>query len=281
MARLIQQPDSIRQDFYRRIRAKIQYEKNEYQQRINRDMPFLGGFMNEFTGFMFEMDRLWNHMKGATGEHLVLHAIARFLPHSWVIAQGAILEPYPNWFTQIDHVLIGPPGIFLVETKAWSGSYFVQGDKWKRKDGHCWVNCSSPTRQADYHRNMWLLWMQQHVSGDFYRKIIPLIHSVIVLTNIEWIKAKATPVPILTGTRCLINYLLSQKQIGLQASEIETIAHLTAFQPRYNQQVPRCPKCHALMIPRLAKKGHLQGNWFYGCPNYPACREIHSIQNIP
>ena len=37
---------------------------------------------------------------------------------------------------------------------------------------------------------------------------------------------------------------------------------------------PLCPKCGVPMIIREAKRGKFQGRQFYGCPNYPNCREV-------
>ncbi len=49
MARLIRQPDTIRQDFYTRIQSKIQREKEAHQQRVMREIPFLGDILS--TGY--------------------------------------------------------------------------------------------------------------------------------------------------------------------------------------------------------------------------------------
>ncbi|MGD9678526.1 MAG: DUF2726 domain-containing protein [Vulcanibacillus sp.] len=40
---------------------------------------------------------------------------------------------------------------------------------------------------------------------------------------------------------------------------------------------PICPRCGTPMILREAKKGDNKGNKFYGCINYPKCREIIEI----
>jgi hypothetical protein len=37
---------------------------------------------------------------------------------------------------------------------------------------------------------------------------------------------------------------------------------------------PTCPKCGVSMVLRTATKGAMVGQQFYGCPNYPRCREI-------
>jgi restriction system protein len=39
------------------------------------------------------------------------------------------------------------------------------------------------------------------------------------------------------------------------------------------QTTPTCPQCGASMIRRTAKKGNRTGETFWGCSNYPGCRE--------
>ncbi|MBA2116724.1 DUF2726 domain-containing protein [Bremerella alba] len=38
--------------------------------------------------------------------------------------------------------------------------------------------------------------------------------------------------------------------------------------------VPSCPKCDVPMVERKATKGRNAGQTFYGCPNYPRCRQV-------
>ena len=40
-----------------------------------------------------------------------------------------------------------------------------------------------------------------------------------------------------------------------------------------SEDVPICKKCGIPMVLREAKKGENKGQTFYGCPNYPKCRE--------
>jgi hypothetical protein len=37
--------------------------------------------------------------------------------------------------------------------------------------------------------------------------------------------------------------------------------------------IPTCPKCQAAMVLRTSRKGDRQGQTFWGCVNYPRCRE--------
>ncbi|MBU4349933.1 topoisomerase DNA-binding C4 zinc finger domain-containing protein [bacterium] len=42
----------------------------------------------------------------------------------------------------------------------------------------------------------------------------------------------------------------------------------------------RCPKCGSPMILRIAKRGSNTGGKFYGCSNYPRCKETLPIGPI-
>ena len=41
---------------------------------------------------------------------------------------------------------------------------------------------------------------------------------------------------------------------------------------------PKCPKCGVPMVIRVAKSGDRKGQQFWGCPNYPKCRQIINLQ---
>ena len=43
--------------------------------------------------------------------------------------------------------------------------------------------------------------------------------------------------------------------------------------------VPLCPKCGIPMVLRTVKKGKYKGKQFYGCRNYPNCREVKPVPN--
>lgn len=56
---------------------------------------------------------------------------------------------------------------------------------------------------------------------------------------------------------------------GLAASQL-----LAAADPPVAGGTPLCPKCGVLMVVRTAQSGAHKGNQFYGCVNFPRCREI-------
>ena len=86
-----------------------------------------------------------------------------WLPSDWVVVNDVVLEPERDEFAQIDHVLVGRPGVFLLETKAWEGTYLGVRDFWKRKEGNRWVKCPSPTQQNKRPSRLMAIWLHREL----------------------------------------------------------------------------------------------------------------------
>ena len=69
--------------------------------------------------------RLGNFLKGAKGEEWVAHELS-FLSSEYAIFNGLGLGGGKQNF---DHIVVGPAGIFVVETKNWKGSVEFRGGK--------------------------------------------------------------------------------------------------------------------------------------------------------
>jgi hypothetical protein len=53
----------------------------------------------------------------------------------------------------------------------------------------------------------------------------------------------------------------------------------STINPTVNSTInPTCPKCHTPFVLRSAKSGKHTGKPFYGCTNYPKCREMLEIE---
>ncbi|MFC7595015.1 nuclease-related domain-containing protein [Terrabacter sp. GCM10028922] len=66
---------------------------------------------------------------GAEGERRVAAALAR-LPEGWVVLHDRLLRPGHSR-VNLDHVVVGPAGIFLIDAKNWAGGTSVH-------DGNLW-----------------------------------------------------------------------------------------------------------------------------------------------
>ena len=60
---------------------------------------------------------------------------------------------------------------------------------------------------------------------------------------------------------------------NIEAKQPEILNNITS-------QIPVCPKCGVDMVKRKASRGENSGTEFYGCQNYPKCREIKPLNSI-
>jgi nuclease-like protein len=63
---------------------------------------------------------------GIAGEQLVATELGRLLDDSWTLLRG-----YRNRRGEIDHVLLGPRGLFAMEVKNLNATVHVDGDRWR------------------------------------------------------------------------------------------------------------------------------------------------------
>lgn len=83
-------------------------------------IPFFVGiyFLNEYN----------NWRKGIKGEEKVIKTLSKLEDNYYLINDVKLPESYGN----IDHILIGPNGVFVIETKKYSGEIRCNGDDWFR-----------------------------------------------------------------------------------------------------------------------------------------------------
>lgn len=61
------------------------------------------------------------------------------------------------------------------------------------------------------------------------------------------------------------------------AASVDTIAQVT-LAAATTEGPPTCPRCNVPMLRRTATRGMYAGEVFWGCPNYPHCREIRPLE---
>ena len=65
-------------------------------------------------------------MAGIAGEQLVAAELGRALDDDWTLLRG-----YRNRRGEIDHLLLGPQGLFAIEVKNLNATVHVDGDRWR------------------------------------------------------------------------------------------------------------------------------------------------------
>ena len=93
-----------------------------------------------------------NFYNGLKGEVKIEHILSSFLNSEWTLYKNVLLQSRND---DIDAILVGPSGIFVLEVKAFSGNYRYDGKQWqyqtKRKN---WVAPDkNPMEQMVANRN--------------------------------------------------------------------------------------------------------------------------------
>ncbi len=84
--------------------------------------------------------------QGERGEETVIAELANCLDKRWTIYRNLQL---PGSKADLDAVIVGPPGVLVIEIKAYSGSFKINGDRWHyRRAGRWYLSNKSPLRQA-------------------------------------------------------------------------------------------------------------------------------------
>ncbi|MBD2303015.1 NERD domain-containing protein [Nostoc sp. FACHB-190] len=211
--KVMQQSPALRAAFQQQINAKKSTKHQEIHGKLGN------GFLSGLGSFMYEFNQATNKVKGNIGEWGVSLILQSF-PDTWVIFNNALIPTNSGSLTEIDHLIIGNGGIFLVEVKTWKGSFSAYKDKWKRREGNNWVAVSnSPTSQSMYHQKMFNQWITSLMPN------LPdeLVAAPVVFPVAQWIGAKECSVPVLQGVSALLQMIASSPTC-LTTTQVQAIA---------------------------------------------------------
>ncbi|MEP7288238.1 MAG: nuclease-related domain-containing protein [Chloroflexota bacterium] len=101
-----------------------------------------------FNRIMNGLDkRIANHRKGQEGEDSVIAVISQSLDGNWYLFRDLVLPGRSKG--DLDAVLIGPSGVWVLEIKTFTGEYRNIGEQWEYRAGNRWkLSKSNPSRQV-------------------------------------------------------------------------------------------------------------------------------------
>lgn len=193
-----------------------------------------------------------------------------------------IIIPSANSTTQIDHLLISPYGLFVIETKNFRGWIYGSQEQanWTQVIFGNKYRFQNPLRQNFRHTKC----LSDYLDIDHN-----IIHSVILFVGDCKFKTEMPPNVMQKGLGTFIRrrekVLLSDKEIKrivnkirhLQSSFIlSNSSHVKLQKARYSSETI-CPKCQSPLVKRTVKKGQNAGTRFFGCSAYPKCRYTKNI----
>lgn len=212
--RTLQQSATLRAAFQQKITAKKTAKHQEIQQVLGNGV--LGGL----GSFMYEFNQAKNQLKGSMGEWGVSLILQHF-SDSWVMFNNALIPAGNSGnLTEIDHLIIGGKGVFLLEIKTWKGSFSAYKDKWKRREGSNWVEIpNSPTSQSAYHQEMFNQWITSVVPN------LPdsFVYAPVVFPVAKWLGVNNCSVPVFQGVSALLQTMVTCPEC-LTPEQVQSIA---------------------------------------------------------
>ncbi len=129
------------------------------------------------VAFYFYLRRYRIYNGGLAGEKQVANLLTHTLSDDYYLLNDLYLREGAG---DIDHIVLGPNGVFVLETKNWSGHISCNGDEWQRYGKKNFSG--SPSRQVK--RNAAKI--QQIISGSpSLRDLGIWVEGIVVLTNIH------------------------------------------------------------------------------------------------
>ncbi len=232
--------------------------------------------------------------KGKRGETRV-HDILSHLPIDYHVLNDVVLQTEKGTM-QIDHVVVSQYGIFVIETKNYSGKIYGNDSQQE------WTQII--LTDVTYRRK-WYKTYTYATKSKFYNPVKQTMgHLFEIKRNLpEWHSLKLYPIVVFTGDadisdvrsnhlvvydNDLISTILSYQTVWLSDDDVYSIIdrlteknvrgiidnkthvkNINANRTEFNRKIESgiCPKCGGTLVQRTGRYGS-----FYGCSKYPTCK---------
>jgi predicted RNA-binding Zn-ribbon protein involved in translation (DUF1610 family) len=228
-------------------------------------------------------------IKGVIGEALVNLAAALFLDKNIYRLFKNVTLPTEDGTTQVDHVIVSPYGIFVIETKNLKGWIFgnAQQKMWTQQIYKHKNQFQNPLHQ-NYKHTQTLQSALEIESSKLFSLVVfvgdsdfktPMPENVVYAGGyIRFIKSKQQRLLTDSEIAEVCRKILAGRLKPSIKTHIEHVKHVKTLVEQKQQQLENaCPKCGKPMILRTAKTGGNQGHQFWGCSGYPRCRTMKPI----
>ena len=168
---------------------------------------------------VFTMVVLWlgsARQKGRRGEKRVFNILSKSLPDGFIVLNDIYLPLPDGTTTQIDHIVVSQYGVFVIETKNYSGRIFANArdDEWTETfPGRKGYRFPNPINQNRHHIRV--LAERLDISEDYF-------HSVVAFTENCTFK---TPLPDgVVHTVALADYIKSFDRVQIDPAQVPEVA---------------------------------------------------------
>ena len=225
--------------------------------------------------------------KGKRGEAIVASRLRDGLPEEYQILNDTYLPLPDGTTTQIDHIVVSPYGIFVIETKNYSGWIFANENsaKWTQTIYRCKHSFQNPIRQN--YRHICALADNLKIPKNCFTSVVAFTgdcefrtampEGVVYSRNAaKHILAFANPLIKAEQVPRIVSAILAWQGTVAEERKAAHVRNLKASHRAISSTAvtPKCPYCGGEMVLRHRRSN---GAAFYGCRNYPNCRGIVNI----
>ena len=230
-------------------------------------------------GFIIWLSLTRNTRRGQRGELFVATILKRLPKDEYHVLNDLMIENNGYGTTQIDHIVLSIYGIFVIETKNYSGSIYggERSEEWTKNVYGNKYSFRNPIRQNYGHIKA--LSNKLGVDEKYFIPIVVFTNRARLIGDFE------SPV-IYAGE--LLKEIKFHNTIKFTKEQIIRMYDLLNSIPKYDRDTKKkhvkdikekvknkqdlikkgiCPKCGGKLIGREGKYGT-----FYGCSNYPKCK---------
>lgn len=234
---------------------------------------------------------------GRGGEERVARRLAKLSPEDYKTVNDIMLPTVDGATTQVDHVVVSRYGIFVIETKDYSGWIFggenqrvwTQSFKGGRWSGPQKFHFQNPVRQN--WRHIYTMADCLELPRRYFFNVVAFCGKGEFMTEMpgnvmygadlsSYIRSFG--VPIMTDAK--VEQILARLvKIDEEIPDEVRQAHVSRLHANHDSvQLSvacergelKCPKCGAKMVLRHRKS---DGAAFYGCSRYPQCRGTRQV----
>jgi restriction system protein len=193
-----------------------------------------------------------------------------------------VIIPAKSGTTQIDHILVSPYGLFIVETKNKKGWIFGSENQptWTQTLYTGKYSFQNPLRQT---------FRQKKILSEFLGLDESILHTIVYFVGDCKFKTqlpdnvirsrlgryiKGFRNPILSPLD--VDRLVMALEQHISESSLTRRDHVRSLRQRHSSDTV-CPRCGADLVERTVKKGPNVGSMFLGCESFPKCRFSRNV----
>jgi hypothetical protein len=232
---------------------------------INGDTANLVALLLAFAATTTVIREFWGRRqsteawgKGAQGEERTGRLLDS-LPDSYVVRHDLAM---PRSRANIDHVVIGPTGVFTIETKNFAGGVAISGGR---------IRSGSRDRTV-------IVDQASHQAAVIAERIGRSVRPVVVVhggVRLGWFASPTVDGVTFCSPRRL-SKVLSQGEKTLTAEEVVLLAELVRGRPSVPVVGVVEESCHCGGV-WIERRRRADGARFLGCSRFPACRSTQAM----